>query len=99
MSQHNPLEKVPLEVLIEELGSRFAEMVVIGRIRPKVLGPGAAPQVISGGKGDLGDQLGLVASFEHNLKMNHSREQQLAFMRALNEEAEADANRLKGGPR
>jgi hypothetical protein len=62
------LSDYPIEELIEELGNRFSEMVIVGRVRPAVLGPNCAPTVMTAGTGDHADQFGLLAIAKMHVK-------------------------------
>lgn len=91
------LSSVPLEALMEELAGRADEAVLVIRIRPKVLGPNQAPTVISAGKGDVGDQLGLTEMFKLQLRSNHAQQQHMAMMQAIAEQQGGEEP--AGGPR
>jgi len=62
------IAKASIEDLLNEIISRADEAVIVLRIRPKVLAPGQPPAILSGGKGDMGDQLGLVALFDSQIR-------------------------------
>lgn len=85
------VKEATLEDLMEEIGRRVNEMVIVVRVRPQVLGSGP-PAVVSAGKGDMGDQLGLCALLDSQLRASHA----LDLRQRL---AGQDRKKGGGGPR